>query len=165
MSWSQGDMDRRLQGVVRFGRVTAVDAGTARARVTLGGETETAWLPWLAERAATIKTWAPVAVGEQVVVLSSGGETSQGVIVGSVFSGANAAPSSDGGAHVLQLGDASITVTDGEIAISAGGATVTINGTGVSVDSSGLTHNGTNVGDDHVHGGVTPGAASTAGPQ
>ncbi|UNE55627.1 phage baseplate assembly protein V [Bartonella machadoae] len=34
----------------------------------------------------------------------------------------------------------------------------------VAVNSSGLTHNGTNVGATHVHGGVVPGGSMTGGP-
>lgn len=32
------------------------------------------------------------------------------------------------------------------------------------INSSSLKHNGVNVGDDHVHGGVTPGGGDTVGP-
>lgn len=35
----------------------------------------------------------------------------------------------------------------------------------VEITSSSLTHNGTNVGDSHVHGGVVPGGGSTGTPQ
>ncbi|UTO29407.1 phage baseplate assembly protein V [Bartonella harrusi] len=34
----------------------------------------------------------------------------------------------------------------------------------VAMNSSGLTHNGTNVGATHVHGGVVPGGSMTGGP-
>lgn len=40
---------------------------------------------------------------------------------------------------------------------------VTINGA-LQVDGASLTHNGKNVGADHVHSGVTPGAANTGEP-
>jgi phage baseplate assembly protein gpV len=135
MSWAAGDMDRRLQSIVRIGVVTAVDATAARARVHLGGDTESAWLPWLAERAATISVWAPVEVGEQVVVLAPGGDTAQGVIVGSLFSASRPAPSSDAAEHRLQLGGASIAVLEDAITITAGGTVVRIDGGGVSISA------------------------------
>lgn len=51
-----------------------------------------------------------------------------------------------------------ITISSaGDVTISAGGA--------VDIQSADLTHNGVNVGDDHVHGGVIPGAAKTDGPE
>jgi phage baseplate assembly protein V len=136
MTWAAGDMDRRMQGVVRIGVVSAVDAGAARAKVRLGGDTESAWLPWLAERAATVSVWAPVSIGEQVLVLSPGGDTAQGVICGSLFSDARPAPSANGAEHRLQLGDASIAVVDGAITITAGGTVVRISGAGVSVNAT-----------------------------
>lgn len=39
-----------------------------------------------------------------------------------------------------------------------------INTTNFNVNSSTFTHNDTNVGDDHTHGGVTPGGSSTSVP-
>jgi len=159
VSWAQGDQDRRLQGIVRIGKVTAVDASAARARVNLGGETETDWLPWLAERAASVSVWAPVAVGEQVVVLAPGGETNQGVIVGSLFSGANAAPAAAEDQHVVQVGGAAITVAGDTITITAGGTTVSIGSGGVSVDADVTVAGGDVVADGislkthtHTHG-------------
>ena len=35
----------------------------------------------------------------------------------------------------------------------------------VNIISGSLTHNGVNIGDDHVHSGVTPGGSNTGGPQ
>jgi len=53
----------------------------------------------------------------------------------------------------------------GNVNIETGGS-VSINASGsVSINSSGLTHNGTNVGNDHVHGGVSSGGSTTQGPQ
>lgn len=46
----------------------------------------------------------------------------------------------------------------------SGGMEITAPG-GVNITSPTLTHNGTNVGDDHVHGGVMSGGSNTAGPQ
>jgi len=165
MSWALGDIDRRMQGLVRIGVVTAVDASAARARVSLGGEAVSAWLPWLAERAATISVWAPVSVGEQVLVLAPGGDTAQGVIVGSLFSAARAAPSTDAAEHRLQLGDASISVRDGAIEISAGGTVVTIGGGGMGVNATVSVSGGnvTTTGNVAASGNVTATGAVAAG--
>jgi phage baseplate assembly protein V len=136
MSYGAARNEQAREGIVRFGVVTAVDAGAARAKVSFGGESESNWLPWLAERAATIKVWAPVAIGEQVVVLSESGDTAQGVIVGSVFSASNAAPSGDGAEHRLQLGASSISVKDGAIVISSNGSTITIDAGGIKLNGA-----------------------------
>jgi len=57
------------------------------------------------------------------------------------------------------------------ITLKAGGV-VEVNGTRmvvnmreeIALNSSALTHNGVNVGGSHVHGGIAPGGANTAGP-
>jgi len=55
-------------------------------------------------------------------------------------------------------------VAGGGINITATGP-VNINTSGaVAITSSGLTHNGVNVGETHVHGGVQTGGANTIGP-
>lgn len=41
---------------------------------------------------------------------------------------------------------------------------VEIKAANVNIESTSLTHNGTNVGDTHTHGGVSPGGSSTTGP-
>lgn len=52
---------------------------------------------------------------------------------------------------------------DDSIVIQAGGS-VTIKAGSVAIESEFLTHNGVNVGDTHVHGGVLPGPADTSTP-
>lgn len=47
-------------------------------------------------------------------------------------------------------------VSAGDIEITAGGA--------ITLASTSLTHNGKNIGDTHVHGGVDPGGSNTTGP-
>lgn len=87
----------------------------------------------------------------------------------------------------IKMGDTTVTVKDGEAIIKAPSVTIdapettvqgnmtvqgSISGQGgmsvqgsLAVDGGALTHNGTNVGDDHVHGGVEPGSAKTDGPE
>jgi len=54
---------------------------------------------------------------------------------------------------------------DISIVMSPGGSMEITAPGGVNITSPTLTHNGTNIGDDHVHGGVTSGGSNTAGPQ
>jgi phage baseplate assembly protein V len=111
MSYGAARNEQAREGIVRFGVVTEVDAGNARAKVSFGGESESEWLPWLAERAGTISVWAPVAVGEQVIVLSESGETAQGVILGSVFSEGNPGCSASEGAFRIQVGPSFLEIS------------------------------------------------------
>jgi phage baseplate assembly protein V len=111
MSYGAARNEQAREGIVRFGVVTAVDAGRARAKVSFGGESESEWLPWLAERAGTISVWAPVAGGEQVIVLSESGETAQGVILGSVFSEGNPGCSGSEGVFRVQVGPSFLEIS------------------------------------------------------
>jgi len=165
MSWVAGEVDRRLAGLIRIATVAEVDAGSARARVHFGGEAVSDWLPWCAMAAGGIRVWAPPVVGEQVAILAPGGETAAGVIVGSLFSAANAAPSSDGAECRIALGPASISISEGALVLALGGSTVTISPSGVAIEGGELIHNGINVGATHVHGGVASGVAQTDEPE
>lgn len=47
---------------------------------------------------------------------------------------------------------------------SCGGVDVAITSAGIAISGGTVTHNGLNIGDTHVHGGITPGGSDTAGP-
>lgn len=143
MNWGVSDLDRRFHSGLRIGTVTAVDATNAVARVALGGETESDWLPWLAERAGIISAWAPVSVGEQVLVASIGGDTAQGVIVGSLFSDAQPPASQDAATRKIVLGAASMTMTEDAITLAVGGTSIEITDGLVAVTAADSTFSGT----------------------
>lgn len=130
MSYALAAADRAREGIVRMGVVTGVDATAARAKVSFGGETESEWLPWLAERASGISIWAPVTVGEQVLVVSISGDTAQGVIMGSLFSQTNSGAGADG-TYKLTVGSSSITVSDSGITITSNGSKITLAAEGI----------------------------------
>jgi phage baseplate assembly protein V len=111
MSYGAARNEQAREGIVRFGVVTAVDAGRARARVSFGGESESEWLPWLALRAGAISVWAPPAIGEQVQILSMSGDTAQGTIIGSVFSDENPGCSSSEGVFKIQVGPSFLEIS------------------------------------------------------
>jgi phage baseplate assembly protein V len=141
VSWGQGEQERRLHGVVRIGTVTAVDPATARARVSLGGDAVSGWIPFTAIRAGGLNAWAPVTVGEQVVVASPGGDTAQGVIIGSLPSTSNGAPSVDGGEFRFEIGGSSISMTADGITLSSNGSTLTIDAAGITLTGAAINLN------------------------
>lgn len=157
------DLERRLANGQRYGTITAVDPAGGRAKVTFGGETESAWLPIAVARAAGAKVWAPPIVGEQVMVFSPGGDTAQGVICGSLPSDANPSPSSDGAAYTIHLpGGVTLNVAGAAIEIAAPGQVkitgdVIVSGGDVVADGISLKH--------HVHGGIFRGGARTNEPE
>lgn len=75
----------------------------------------------------------------------------------------------EGNLDLHTKGTATVAVDGTTTVTSTGAATLevpaglTINGP-VAITGASLTHNGTNVGSSHVHGGITPGGADTAGP-
>ncbi|GAA5443143.1 hypothetical protein Misp06_01319 [Microbulbifer sp. NBRC 101763] len=81
-----GELQRRVDNIVRLGTVEEVDYDTACARVRLG-ENLTTWLRWFAPAAGTNDTeWRPPSIGEQVAVLSPSGELRAGVILPAIYS-------------------------------------------------------------------------------
>lgn len=67
-------------------------------------------------------------------------------------------------ANIELLADAVMRlIAGGDVLIQSGG-TLTLKASSVAIESGTLTHNGVNVGDTHVHGGILPGPANTATP-
>ncbi|KIC36552.1 phage baseplate assembly protein V [Leisingera sp. ANG-M7] len=141
MSYSAARGEQMREGIVRFGVVTAVDAGAARAKVSFGGDSVSGWLPWKAERAAAISVWAPVSIGEQVIVVSESGDTANGVILGSVFSDGNPGAGSSEAMHRVKIGLSSITITASAITLSSNGSTLVLDAAGISLNGAGIDLN------------------------
>jgi phage baseplate assembly protein V len=161
-------LETRVAGMVRRGKVAEVDPAQGLVRLELGegqgGEKFLSpWLPY-AQMAGALKVHAPPSVGQQMTIMSEGGDARQGVALPMTWSDAEPSPGSDGGTNVITFGDCRIELTGGGLKITAGGATVEISGAGLSVTGGEVRHNGTNIGDTHIHGGVVPGSATTNVP-
>lgn len=138
------DLERRVANGVRFGKVMEVDHANARVRVK-SGDIETTWLPWSTGRAHPAKRrWDPPAVGEQVVVLSPGGDLRQGVAMVGVFQDTAAAPSASADKDTTLYGDGALVEYDrashtytvdvpagGKIILRCGATTLELSNTGV----------------------------------
>ncbi|MCM2973501.1 phage baseplate assembly protein V [Larsenimonas suaedae] len=138
------ELARLLQNLIRLGNVAKVDHAAVRVRVQCGALL-TDWVPWLEARAGATRSWNPPTVGEQVVLLSPGGELRGAVVLCAVNSNACPAPTNtptlthwrmpdgavleyDHDAHHLRAdlpGSASITAPKGMIVTGP----VTIEGT------------------------------------
>ena len=90
-SFELSDLERRLTNLIRLGKVEEADYQTARLRVRIG-LLLTGWLPWITNRAGQDRSWWAPEVGEQVVVLASCGDLSQGVVLAGIFQTAHPAP-------------------------------------------------------------------------
>jgi phage baseplate assembly protein V len=85
------DIDRRIENLAQLGTIAAVDHQRARCRVH-AGDLLTAPIPWLTQRAGNAATWWAPSVGEQVLLISPGGDPARGIVLPAVFSTANPAP-------------------------------------------------------------------------
>jgi phage baseplate assembly protein V len=82
------DIDRRVANAVRVGTVAEVDYQKARARVKIGNLV-TDWLPWtVPTQNGRLRTWAPIQVGQQVMLSAPSGDLRQAVISNSLASDA-----------------------------------------------------------------------------
>lgn len=96
------ELNRKLANIIRVGLVKEIDYEKARVRVKVG-EFLTDYLPWITHRAGEDKSWSPLSIDEQVIVLSPGGELSLGVVLPAIY---RAIPQECGKtANILEFGD------------------------------------------------------------
>lgn len=90
------ELSRQLANMLRVGTVAEVRSKPTAACRVKSGELLTQWLPWISTRAGgkRARTWWAPRVGEQCVVLSPGGEMTQGLVLLGLYSDAFA-PGSD----------------------------------------------------------------------
>ena len=75
------ELFRRINNLVRVGKVVSVDYGKAKAKVKIG-DNITDYLPWLTPSTCA---WIPLKNGEQVVVLSPNGDLRFGIILPALY--------------------------------------------------------------------------------
>ncbi|MFD0708075.1 phage baseplate assembly protein V [Photorhabdus akhurstii subsp. bharatensis] len=76
---------RLLRNLIRTGVVTEVDTNRGVCRIATGN-LETDWRPWLTIRAGNSRTWWAPSRGEQVLLLSVGGELTTSFVLPAVYS-------------------------------------------------------------------------------
>lgn len=85
------ELDCRLTQMIRIGVIQDVDYEKAKVKVKIG-ENITDGRPWLT-KAGRLKTWNPPVIGEQVLVLSPGGDFEQSIVLPSLYYNKFKAPS------------------------------------------------------------------------
>lgn len=89
------DLSLALQNLIRIGTIHDVMySHPPRVRVATGNLI-TNWIPWTTWRAGKTKNWAPLTIGEQVILLSPGGDLTASFAIGSIYSDNNVTPSND----------------------------------------------------------------------
>jgi phage baseplate assembly protein V len=107
------ELNRLLHNLLRFGVVASVDhdGGTCTVRT---GALVTRPLPWLVQRAGDARTWWAPSVGEQVLLLCPGGDTTRGVVQPAIYSNAAPRPAGSDTAHVTTYPDGAVVSYDPE---------------------------------------------------
>ncbi|MDC8757508.1 phage baseplate assembly protein V [Janthinobacterium fluminis] len=101
---------RLLQNLIRLGTIAEVDG--VKARVKLGPKLTTQWLNWITPRAGSTRTWSSPTVGEQVVVLSPGGDLTRGTIMPALYSEEFDTPESSHTVHTTHYPDGAVVQYD-----------------------------------------------------
>lgn len=98
---------RLLRNMNRVGVVTHVNTADALCRVQTGGMT-TGWLSWLTRRAGRSRDWWAPSIGEQVLILSIGGELDTAFVLPGIYSNDNPAPSASADAYHVSFPDGAV---------------------------------------------------------
>ena len=103
------DLQRRMANMIRRGRVHSVDFEQSPPRVKVEYEKNavTGWLPWISGRESNQHRtdWEPLAIGEQVIILSESGDLSAGVVLPSLPDATSPVPSTSPDEHVSRYED------------------------------------------------------------
>lgn len=167
----------RLAQTIISGTVTEVRGD--RVRLNLGTDDRPVPSPLVRIARASghagggVSAYTRPGIGEPMLLITPGGrvgEHSRAIPGGPVDDHpAPGAAETDG--EVTGMGRSRICVRDGEILIECGKARVHLTPDGLKIDAGNvavkgdaLSHNGKNVGDSHIHGGVFPGGATTDVP-
>jgi len=183
---------RLITNLIRTGTVSEVDPVNWLCRVKTG-DLETNWINWLTLRAGSTRTWWQPTVGEQVVLLSLGGNLETAFALPAIYSEAFPPPDysedgdtteySDGGffqydparnlwlirgvKNVLVEGAENMELNTKKFALNADEAVINaamkINGA-VTQSGGAMSSNGVVV-HSHKHGGVKSGGDTSGGPQ
>lgn len=123
------ELHRRLDNLIRLGTVAEVIGDRARVQT---GDNLTGLRPWLTHRAGADASWWAPSVGEQVVLLSPGGDLAQALILPALYQSAHAAPSTNPAVHQVTYRDGTqLTVDTNAKTLSikpAGGLTIQVQG-------------------------------------
>jgi phage baseplate assembly protein V len=85
---------RLISNIIQYGTISEVDPAKVRAKVK-SGKLTTGFLPILMPATGGIKIWRLPSIGEQVMILSPSGNTTNGVILPGLYQTAFPAPSTD----------------------------------------------------------------------
>jgi len=182
---------QRLHNLIQTGVIAEIDLAHARCRVQVHTRIS-GWLPWLAGRAGTCRTWSAPSIGEQVLLLAPEGNPAVAVVLCGLYSDQYPAPSASASGHCLVFADgARIDYDPAQHALSAvlpagGSAALTADG-GITLNGPLMINGDTQINGNaqisqtlnaqsdvigggislknHAHSGIKPSPGSTGPPQ
>lgn len=101
------ELARAVRDIIRIGVVAEVNTTLGVCRVQTG-ELLTDWLHWLTPRAGSARTWWAPSVGEQILLLSLGGELDTGFVLPGIYSDDFPAPSASSQAYHISFPDGAV---------------------------------------------------------
>lgn len=101
------ELARTVRDIIRIGVVAEVDTTLGLCRVQ-SGELVTDWLHWFTSRAGSSRTWWAPSVGEQVLLLSLGGELDTGFVLPGIYSDDFPSPSASPQAYHVSFSDGAV---------------------------------------------------------
>lgn len=162
------NLERRLAGVLTKGTVAEIDEEKKLIRVKTGKAPDGSdqLSPWVqyAQMAGALKVHAMPSVGQNMVLISAGGDYGQGFAVPLSWNDNNQSPGKDASENVITFGDATARMTGSMIELVVGGVKWQLTSDGEKTLGGEVRHNDRNIGDSHIHGGVEPGGANTDVP-
>lgn len=163
------ELERRFAGMMRHGTVAEVDPSRQRIRLDFGpahggeGQFLSPWVPY-AQFSGALRVHTPPTVGQQFTAMSPTGDFQQAVAVPLTHSTANPSPSTAADQNVLSFGDVRLTLAEDHLEIAVGAVRFKVDGDNVEITGGEVRHNGRNIGDSHIHGGVATGLAESDVP-
>lgn len=150
----QAEVFRALQNLIRVGTVSDADYGSARVRVAIG-DLVTGWLPWMTSRAGDAVDWWAPSVGEQVIVLSPGGDLAQGFVLHSLYQASKKSAETDPKVRKVTYPDGTVIEYDAtakDLKVTTSGTINVISTGDINVKAPSVTVDAAN---SHFTGNVT----------
>lgn len=158
------EVERQNAASSRRGVVAEVDAAAGTVRLDLGDGMLSPAIPY-GQFAGALKVHTPPTVGQLMTLTAPSGEMEQGLAIPTSFGGGNDAPSSAGDSNAITFGAVRIDIGAEAATVTVGGVSMVISDAGVEITGGRITHNGTDIGDTHRHGGVDRGSGTTDEPE
>ncbi|MBD9445754.1 MULTISPECIES: phage baseplate assembly protein [unclassified Rhizobium] len=102
--------------------------------------------------------------GAKALLVAPNGDADQAFVFGGEHPGLRPSDLPSGATAIYDSSGNIIKLIGSGIVIQSGGVKMVISPDGVAITGGTITHNGKNIGDTHIHGGVVPGGGTTDVP-